>query len=286
MSRFLARLPHSRSVPCTLFSAKSPAGAVSAISRHCSSLRACGQTALTSTAFASVGPNRGFCLTGSLVLPCSPRSRCSLIVGRPLNAAVYSTRSAPCRVLSAEHSPTAARGAAPGIRTVAVWRPLCPPAFPLLAVLPSIRATTPRLSPPRPLSTPSLKVHICASLSHMPTARTLRHARPLKAARASRRTLPTDARSDRGRAGQQLRTARLLPRLRVRPPAAPSQLVRSLIRPHEGRRKGPVRQYARSPATELSERHLLASMGRAMGTPSRARAEQSHPARRERACAH
>ena len=125
-----------------------------------------------------------------------------------------------------------------------------------------------------------------SSLSHMPTARTLRHARPLKAARASRRTLPTDARSDRGRAGQQLRTARLLPRLRVRPPAAPSQLARSLIRPHEGRRKGPVRQYARSPATELSERHPLASMGRAMGTPSRARAEQSHPARRGRACAH
>ena len=85
-----------------------------------------------------------------------------------------------------------------------------------------------------------------SSLSHMPTARTGCHARPLKAARVSRRTLPTDTRSDRGRAGQRLRTARCSPSLRARPPAAPSQLDRSRIRTHEGQRKGSARHSARS----------------------------------------
>ena len=74
LSCFLARPPHSRSAPCTLFSAKSPAGAVSAVSRHCSSLHVPGQASLTSTVFASVGPHSGF-VTGSLALSRSPQSR-------------------------------------------------------------------------------------------------------------------------------------------------------------------------------------------------------------------
>ena len=116
-----------------------------------------------------------------------------------------------------------------------------------------------------------------SSLSHMPTARTGRHARPLKAARVSRCTLPTDAHSDRGRAGQRLRTAGCSPRLRACPPAAPSQLDRSRIRTHEGQRKGS----ARSATAGLSERHLPTSMGcaRPVHLRARARAGRSHPAR-------
>ena len=120
-----------------------------------------------------------------------------------------------------------------------------------------------------------------SSLSHMPAARTSRPARPLKAARASRCTLPTDARSDRGRAGQWLRTVRHTPRLIERPPATPSQLDRSRIRTHEGQCKGSARHSARSATAGLSERHLPASMGcaRPLHLRARARAGRSYPAR-------
>ena len=117
------------------------------------------------------------------------------------------------------------------------------------------------------------------SLSHMPTARTGRHARPLKAAAPC---LPTRARI----AVVQGSGYECSPCLRARPPAAPSQLGRSRMRTHEGQRKGSARHSTRSAAAGLSERHLPASMGRATSTRLRPRAGRSHPARRERALTH